>query len=153
MEIKSSAFKHNEIIPSNYTCDGGNISPPLLWNEIPENTKSLALIADDPDAPVGTWTHWVIYNMPPTSKGLQEGVLPVQSFSHDTKQGINDFQQIGYGGPCPPSGIHRYFFKLYALNTKLNLESGATKEQLLMAMKGHILAQGETVGKYRKGRH
>ena len=150
LEIKSPAFENNEMIPKQYSCDGENFSPPLLWNNIPLDSKSLALICDDPDAPAGTWVHWIIYNMPPTSKGLQEGVLPLQNFAHDTKQGITDFKKIGYGGPCPPSGTHRYFFKLYALNTKLNLEAGATKKQLEDAMKKHIIAQAELVGKYKK---
>ncbi len=150
LEIKSPAFENNKLIPKQYTCNGINISPPLFWSKIPVTTKSLALISDDPDAPMGTWVHWIIYNMPPISKGLQEGVLPLQNFSHDTKQGLNDFNKIGYGGPCPPSGTHRYFFKLYALDTKLNLEAGATKKQLENAMKDHILAQAELIGKYKK---
>ena len=150
VELSSSAFKANGLIPKQYTCDGINISPSLSWNNIPENAKSLTLILDDPDAPGRTWVHWIIYNMPPISKGLQEGVLPLQNFSHDTKQGLNDFNKIGYGGPCPPSGTHRYFFKLYALDTKLNLEAGATKKQLENAMKDHILAQAELIGKYKK---
>ena len=150
LEIKSPAFANNGIIPKQYTCDGEDISPPLSWDSIPGNAKSLTLISDDPDAPASTWVHWVIYNMPPASKGLQEGVLPLKDFSHDTKQGINDFKKIGYGGPCPPSGTHRYFFKLYALNTKLSLEAGATKKQLEDAMKGHIIAQAELIGKYKR---
>lgn len=150
MEIKSPAFKSGEMMLPKHTCDDGNFSPPLSWSGIPKEAKSLALICDDPDAPMGTWVHWVIYNMPPLSKGLQEGVLPVESFAHDTKQGITDFKTIGYGGPCPPSGVHRYFFKLYALDSKLNLPGGATKKELLAAMKGHILAQAEMIGKYEK---
>ena len=150
MEIKSPAFENNGLIPKQYTCEGRNISPPLSWDGIPAGAKSLALISDDPDAPAGTWVHWVIYNMPPASKGLQEGVLPMQNLPHDTKQGINDFKKIGYGGPCPPGGTHRYFFKLYALDTKLNLDSGATKSQLLAAIEGHILAQTELIGKYKR---
>ncbi len=150
IEIKSPEFKSEDMMPAKYTCDGGNFSPPLSWDGIPKDAKSLVLICDDPDAPMGTWVHWLIYNMPPASKGLQEGVLPVESFSHDTKQGINDFKEIGYGGPCPPSGVHRYFFKLYALDSKLNLPAGATKKELLVAMKEHILAQAEMIGKYEK---
>ena len=149
-EIKSPAFENNGIIPKQYSCDGINISPPLSWSNIPEGAKSLALILDDPDAPTGTWVHWIIYNMPPASKGLQEGVIPIQEMAHETKQGINDFKKIGYGGPCPPSGTHRYFFKLYALDTKLTLKSGATKKQLENAIKGHIILQGELIGKYKK---
>ena len=150
IEISSPAFKNNGTIPKQYTCDGRNISPPLSWNGISADTKSLALICDDPDAPMGTWVHWVIYNMPPTSKGLQEGVLPIPEFAHTARQGITDFKKIGYGGPCPPNGTHRYFFKLYALDTKLNLESGATKKQLEDAMKGHVVAQAELIGKYKR---
>ncbi len=150
IEIHSPTFENNELIPKDYTCDGKDISPPLSWSGIPENTKSLVLICDDPDAPMGTWVHWVIYNMPPASKGLQEGVIPLPDLPYDTKQGINDFKKVGYSGPCPPSGTHRYFFKLYALNTKLNLKSNATKNQLLAAMKGHILSQTELIGKYKR---
>ena len=150
LEIKSPAFENNGIIPKQYSCDGINISPPLSWSNIPEGAKSLALILDDPDAPTGTWVHWIIYNMPPASKGLQEGVIPIQEMAHETKQGINDFKKIGYGGPCPPSGTHRYLFKLYALDTKLTLKSGATKKQLENAIKGHIILQGELIGKYKK---
>ena len=150
LEITSPVFKHNGTIPKKYTCDGINISPELSWDNLPEDTNSLALIVDDPDAPAETWVHWVIYNIPPNSKGLQEGVLPLRALPHNTKQGINDFKKIGYGGPCPPSGTHRYFFKLYALDTKLNLDSGATKKDLENAMKGHILAQTELVGKYKR---
>lgn len=149
-EIKSPAFENNGTIPKQYTCDGINISPPLIWNNIPEGVKSLALISDDPDAPAGTWTHWIIFNMPPASKGLQEGVLPIQDMAHETKQGINDFKKIGYGGPCPPDRTHRYFFKLYALDTKLTLQSSITKKQLETAIKGHVVSQAELVGKYSK---
>ncbi len=146
----TSIFESNEIIPKDFTCNGINYSPPLSWSNIPANTKSLALICDDPDAPAGTWTHWIIFNMPPLSKGLNQGVLPISEIAHETKQGINDFKKIGYGGPCPPNGTHRYFFRLYALNTKLNLESGITKNKLLTAMKGHIISEAELVGKYKK---
>ncbi len=150
LEIKSPAFENNSLIPKQYTCDGGNISPSLSWSNIPADAKSLALICDDPDAPAGTWVHWIIYNMPPASKGLQEGVLPIQELAHDTKQGTTDFKKIGYGGPCPPKSTHRYFFRLYALNAKLNLEAGATKKQLLIAMEKHILAEAELIGKYKR---
>ena len=150
MEIKSTAFEDNGMIPRLYTCDGKNISPPISWKSIPENTQSLALICDDPDAPAGTWVHWVIYNIRPTPQELPAKVLIQGVTPFGAKQGINDFGKIGYGGPCPPSGTHRYFFKLYALDTKLDLKSGATKDQLLSAIEGHILAQAELVGKYKK---
>lgn len=150
MEITSSAFIHHDLIPSKYTCDGENVSPPLNWNGIPEGTKSIALISDDPDAPVGTWVHWVIYNIPPDNKKLQEGIQPIKELPNGALQGTNDFKKIGYGGPCPPSGTHRYFFKLYALDTIIKLESGATKKELESAMKGHIIEQAEFVGKYKR---
>lgn len=150
IEVKSSAFEANGMIPKKYTCDGEDISPPLSWSGVPEGTKSLALISDDPDAPMGTWVHWVIYNIPPTEKGLQEAFPTDEKLSNGTLQGITDFKRIGYGGPCPPSGVHRYFFKLYALDTKLSLDAAVTKKQLLDAMQGHILAQGELMGKYKR---
>lgn len=149
-EITSSAFEHNKTIPQQYSCDGADISPPLSWSGIPGNTKSLALIVDDPDAPGGTWVHWIVYNILPTLKELQENIPPLKILPDDTKQGINDFKEIGYGGPCPPSGTHRYFFRLYALNTKLNLAAGVTKRQLKSAMKGHIIAQAKLIGKYKQ---
>ena len=147
--LESSAFENNASIPKLYTCKGKNISPPLSWANIPKDTKSLALLVDDPDAPSGSWTHWIMYNIPPTSKGLKENVLPVEEFAHTAKQGLNDFQTIGYGGPCPPSGTHRYFFKLYALNNKINIEGTATKESLLKSIEGHALEKVELVGKYK----
>lgn len=152
LQIKSLAFEANDMIPKKYTCDGEDISPPLTWDGIPGGTKSLALISDDPDAPMGTWVHWVIYNIPPEIKEFQENVPPDNNFPNGTLQGITDFKRIGYGGPCPPSGTHRYFFKLYALDTKLNLSGGATKKQVEDAMKGHVLAQCELMGKYSRQR-
>ena len=150
LQIQSSAFEHNGMIPKKYTCDGEDVSPELSWTGVPESTKSLALISDDPDAPMGTWVHWVLYDLPPSVKELQENFPKDKTLSNGAKQGITDFKRIGYGGPCPPSGVHRYFFKLYALDTKLNLEAGATKEQLLKAMEGHVIGQGELVGKYSR---
>ena len=150
MEIKSSAFENNGMIPKLFTCDGNDISPPLMWDSIPDGTQSLALICDDPDAPMGIWVHWVIFNIRPVPKELPAKVLPQGVTPFGAKQGINDFGKIGYGGPCPPSGTHRYFFKLYALDTKLNLDNGISKKQLLEAMKGHILASAELVGKYKR---
>ncbi len=151
MEIKSSAFENNEMIPKLYTCDGQDISPPLTWNGVPVGTMSFALISDDPDAPVGIWIHWVIYNIKPESKELPAKVLPQEKMPNGARQGINDFKKIGYGGPCPPSGTHRYFFKLYALDVMLNLEGQVTKKQLLAAMEGHVLDQAELIGKYKRG--
>ena len=148
IQLTSSAFKEGEPIPSKYTCDGQDISPPLKWSNLPEGTKSLALISDDPDAPMGTWIHWVIYNIPPTVTELEQGVPTSKELPNRAKQGINDFRKIGYGGPCPPSGTHRYFFKLYALDSELNLAPGATKNNLLNAMEGHILGMGQLMGIY-----
>jgi len=152
MEIKvaSTAFPEGGAIPSKYTCDGQNVSPPLAWDSVPEGTKSLALISDDPDAPMGTWVHWVLYDLPPDARSLSENVPPDPTLSNGAKQGKNDFRKSGYGGPCPPSGTHRYFFKLYALDAVVNLAAGATKPQLLKAMEGHILAQGQLMGKYKR---
>jgi len=150
--IESPAFKNGEFIPSKYTCDGEDISPALKWSNIPEGTKSLALICDDPDAPIGDWVHWVLYNIPPQTRELKEHIPSDKILKDGSIHGLNDWKRYGYGGPCPPSGVHRYFFKLYALDTKLNLGPGATKKQLLDAMKGHIIAQGELMGKYQRKR-
>lgn len=150
MEIKSSAFAHNEMIPKLYTCDDKDISPPLMWSNAPEGTKSFALICDDPDASMGTWVHWVVYNIKPTTKELPAKVLPQETMPNSAKQGVNDFKKIGYGGPCPPGGTHRYFFKIYALDTELNIESRPTKKLLEEAMKVHILAEAQLVGKYKR---
>jgi Raf kinase inhibitor-like YbhB/YbcL family protein len=152
MEIKimSSAFEQDGMIPSKYTCDGADISPPLQWDAVPEDTKSIALINDDPDAPMGTWVHWVLYNLPADTRELAEDIPPEETLPNGAKQGITDFGRIGYGGPCPPGGTHRYFFRIYALDTQLALEAGASKSQLLKAMEGHILAQGELMGKYKR---
>ena len=148
--IKSNSFKEGELIPKKYTCDGENISPPLEWNEIPEGTKSFAIICDDPDAPMGTWVHWVIYNIPPLTNNLKENISFEKVLEDGTIQGKNDFGKIGYGGPCPPSGIHRYFFKIYALNDMLKLGPGSTKEELLHAMEEHIISEGKLIGKYSR---
>ncbi len=152
MELKltSSAFKDGEMIPPKYTCDGENISPPLNWSGIPEGTKSLALINDDPDAPVGDWVHWIVFNIPPNTKELKESASNKKLLPKGAIEGLNDWNRIGYGGPCPPSGIHRYFFKLYALDCELSLKQGATKKQLLEAIKGHVLSQAELIGKYQR---
>src|SRR5579885_1072038 len=143
LKITSTAFDEGGMIPAKYTCDGENVSPPLAWSGVPEAAKSLALVADDPDAPGGTWTHWVIYQIPATEKGLAEHVPARDTLDGGARQGKNDFKKTGYGGPCPPSGAHRYFFKLYALDTDVNLAPGATKDQLLKATEGHVVAQGQ----------
>lgn len=151
-ELKSSAFGNGSSIPSKYTCDGQDTSPPLSWNDAPSGTKSFALIADDPDAPMGTWVHWVVWNVPASASGLGEALDKKAALSDGTKQGVSDFKRPGYGGPCPPSGTHRYMFKLYALDTVLDLEQSATKAKLESAMKGHVLGQATLMGTYARGK-
>lgn len=150
IRITSPAFEEGGMIPRKYTCDGSDVSPPLVWTSVPEGAKTLALICDDPDAPMGTWVHWVVFNIPASTRELPENIPPQKTLASGAKQGINDFGKIGYGGPCPPGGTHRYYFKLYALDTEINLEAGATKTELLKAMEGHILAQGQLMGKYKR---
>ena len=148
--VTSSAFKEGQVIPAKYTCDGDDMSPPINWSGIPVEAKSIALIADDPDAPRGTWVHWVIFNMPSEVKGLAEDVPREEVLDNGAVQGVNDSRQAGYGGPCPPGGVHRYFFKVYALDTKISLGPKATKLDLEDAMKGHILGQGQLMGRYKR---
>jgi Raf kinase inhibitor-like YbhB/YbcL family protein len=150
MQITSSAFREGQAIPRKYTCDGEDVSPPLSWSGAPEGTKSFALISDDPDAPVGTWVHWVIYDLPAGVTFLPEGVEAVKRPQVGGTNGITDFRRLGYGGPCPPSGTHRYFFKLYALDTVMDLPAGVTRKELLQAMEGHILAEAQLMGKYSR---
>jgi Raf kinase inhibitor-like YbhB/YbcL family protein len=150
MKLTSSAFDESGMIPGKYTCDGADVSPPLKWDSLPDGTKSLALICDDPDAPMGTWVHWVYYDIPAETKDLSENVVSDERPASGGVQGINDFRRIGYGGPCPPGGTHRYFFKLYALDILLNLSPGATKNQVLEAMENHILDHAELMGKYSR---
>lgn len=152
MEIKlsSSAFENGGMIPTKYTCDGEDVSPPLSWSSVPEEAKTFALIADDPDAPMGTFVHWVLYNLPAEVKELPENVPSDKKLDNGALQGTNDFRNIGYGGPCPPGGTHRYYFKIYALDTELDLKPGITKSDLLKTMEGHILAQGQLMGKYQR---
>lgn len=141
MRITSPDFGNNQIIPASFTCDGEDINPSLVIEDIPKEAKSLVLIVDDPDAPMGTWVHWVVYDIPVTNR-ISQNSIP-------GKQGINDFRKKDYGGPCPPSGTHRYFFKIYALDTTLNLEEGISKEALEEAMQGHILDKAELIGLYK----
>ena len=150
MEIKSTSFNHEEMIPAKYTCDGQNISPPLAWSSAPKETKSFALICDDPDAPAGTWVHWVIFDIPANVNSLPEKVVKQEEIAGLGKNGKNTSGHYGYDGPCPPGGTHRYYFKLYALDTILNLNSGLSKEDLLKAMKGHILAEAQLMGRYKR---
>jgi len=149
MQLTSSAFDEGGMIPKQYSGDGPDYSPPLRWNGAAANTKSLALIADDPDAPRGTWVHWVLFNLPPDAAELKENGSGAKALPAGAKQGVNDFRKTGYGGPAPPPGKpHRYFFKIYALDTMLNLPEGATKQEVEQGMKGHILANGQLMGKY-----
>ncbi len=151
LELKSDAFKQGETIPRKYTCDGDDISPQLSWGQPPEGTKELVLICDDPDAPVRTWDHWVLYGLAPDTVGLPEAVPTTREIERGGLQGKNSWGNIGYGGPCPPKGpAHRYFFKLYAIDKTLDLKPAATKKDVLKAMEGHILAQGELMGKYAR---
>jgi Raf kinase inhibitor-like YbhB/YbcL family protein len=152
LEVTSDVFVNGQAIPAKYACTGRNISPPLAWNDPPPGTQSFALIMDDPDAPMGTWVHWVLYNIPADARGLPED-LPVTGKNIDLNAifvGKNSSGKVGYDGPCPPSGTHRYYFRLYALDTLISLLPGATKEQVLKEMDGHILAQGELMGTFSK---
>jgi len=149
--LRSTAFEAKAKIPAVFTCDSSDVSPPLVWENVPKGTKSFALICDDPDAPMGTWVHWVIYNIPGTAKGLPEKVPAVEKLKDGTLQGKNDFGRIGYGGPCPPRGKpHRYFFKLYALNEALNSSAGLRKKQVLKLMEGHVLGSSEFYSIYSR---
>jgi len=150
LTVTSTAFSEGGMIPSRYSCDGEDISPPLRWSEGPEGTKVYALISDDPDAPMGTWVHWVIYNIPAAVTSLPENVPTTAELKDGSHQGINDFKRHGYGGPCPPGGTHRYYFKVYALDAMIEAGPGLSKKKLLRAMEGHILAKGELMGKYSR---
>jgi Raf kinase inhibitor-like YbhB/YbcL family protein len=150
MEVTSTAFSAGGVIPTQCTGDGKDVSPPLAWTGVPANVKSFALICDDPDAPgAQPWVHWLLYNLPADKHELPEAVPPNESLPDGARQGKNDFGKIGYGGPAPPRGkAHRYYFKVYALDTQLDPKSGASKQQLEQAMKGHVLAKGELTGQY-----
>jgi Raf kinase inhibitor-like YbhB/YbcL family protein len=151
MELKSPAFTEGANIPPKHTCDADDVSPQLRWDNAPGGTRVFALIVDDPDAPGGTWVHWVIYDLPADTKELAEGVAKTETLERGAKQGVNDFRRVGYSGPCPPPGLpHRYFFKLYALDAPTNLKPRATKQQLLDAIKGHILSEAQLVGRYQR---
>lgn len=149
-QLTSSAFAPGEPIPQKHSCDGDDISPPLRWSDPPHSTQSLALIADDPDAPAGTWVHWVLYNLPAQTLTLPQAIPPDAELADGGQHGQNSWKRLGYGGPCPPSGTHRYFFKLYALDIVLDLDAGKNREQLMAAMEGHILAQAEVMGTYSR---
>jgi Raf kinase inhibitor-like YbhB/YbcL family protein len=151
MQLKAVAFESGADIPELFTCDGSNLSPALTWTAPPEGTQSLALIVDDPDAPRGTWVHWVLYDLPATDRELPEGVEPRATLRSGARQGRNDFGKTGYGGPCPPAGPpHRYYFRLFALDATLQLKAGAKRPQVDRTMDGHILATAELMGRYRR---
>ncbi|NVM23682.1 MAG: YbhB/YbcL family Raf kinase inhibitor-like protein [Desulfobacterales bacterium] len=152
LRVESSAFKTGAFLAKRYSCDGADISPPLSWSAPPPGAKQFVVICDDPDAPGGTWVHWVLYGLAPTTLKLPEGIPPKRTILVDAKQGRNDFGGIGYGGPCPPrgTGAHRYFFKVYAVDVPPSMEAGATKAQVLRAIRGHILAEGRLMGCYRR---
>lgn len=150
IKVTSAVFKEGQPIPRQYTCDGVNVSPPLEWTGVPKTAKTIAIIADDPDAPSGTWVHWVVYDLPAQNIGLVENLPPDEQLKAGGFQGTNDFRKIGYGGPCPPTGTHRYFFKVYALDNFLSLKVAATKTLVEKAMEGHIVAQGQLMGTYSR---
>jgi Raf kinase inhibitor-like YbhB/YbcL family protein len=151
MRLHSPAFQEGKPIPTKFTGEGPDVSPALAWDEAPAGTRSFTLICDDPDAPRGTWVHWVLYNLPPETRSLPEGVPAEERLPSGALQGTTDFQRIGYGGPMPPPGKpHRYFFKLYALDTPLNLAPGATKAQVEQALHGHVLGQAQLMGTYQR---
>lgn len=152
LSITSTAFEPGAAVPSLFTCDGRNISPPLAWKGVPAGAQSLVLIADDPDAPHGTWAHWVCYDIPPAVSGLAQNMPKSDTLPCGGRQGITDFGTVGYGGPCPPSGTHRYYFRLYALDTVLSLPAKKTRKQVEAAMKGHIVGVGELMGIYSRAR-
>jgi Raf kinase inhibitor-like YbhB/YbcL family protein len=148
INLTSTAFKEGQPIPATYTCKGVNISPPLEWSGVPKTAKTVAIICDDPDAPAGTWVHWVLYNLPADNIGLVESLPATENLKAGGFQGKNDSGKIGYDGPCPPSGTHRYFFKIYAMDAELSLKAGATKAEVEKAIEGHIVAQGQLMVTY-----
>ncbi len=151
LRLMTSAFQAGGEIPSKFTCEGADVSPALTWNEPPAGTRSFMLIADDPDAPGGTFTHWLVYDLPASLRRLPEGVPTTGEIQGGGRQGTNDFPKTGYAGPCPPPGkAHRYFFRLYALDEKVGLHSAATRQELEPAMRGHVLAQSEIMGRFRR---
>jgi Raf kinase inhibitor-like YbhB/YbcL family protein len=150
MRLSSDAFEHGQEIPKKFSCDGEDVSPPLAWEDPPEGTRAFALICDDPDAPIKTFTHWLVYDLPADRRALPQSLTKSETVLGGGTQGKNSFGRLGYGGPCPPTGVHRYFFKLYALSAPLGLPPGAGKDELLAAMKGRVLAETELMGTYKK---
>jgi Raf kinase inhibitor-like YbhB/YbcL family protein len=151
VQLTTSAFAPGGDIPVQYTCDGDDISPELSWDGVPDGTRTFVLIVDDPDAPRGTWVHWVVYDLPAAERALPQGVRPRAALPSPARQGKNDFGKVGYGGPCPPHGHpHRYYFRLYAVDTELRLAAGATRAKVDDAMDGHVLAHAEIMGRYQR---
>jgi Raf kinase inhibitor-like YbhB/YbcL family protein len=150
IKITSPAFEEGGLIPKKYTCDGSNVSPPLRWDSVPPGTESIAIICEDPDAPSGVWVHWILFNLPAECKELAENIPDDETLHDGTRQGINDFSSIGYSGPCPPWGIHRYFFKIFALDCTLDIVHLVDKDILNLAMGDHILATGQLMGRYQR---
>lgn len=148
--VTSPAFEDGGMIPKKFTCDGQDISPPLHIDGVPSEARSLTLIADDPDAPSGTWVHWVLYDLPPNTTELPENTPVDEEIQNGARHGVTDFKRFGYGGPCPPSGTHRYYFKVYALDTMLDLSGSVTKADIIKAMQGHVLAEGQLMGRYAR---
>ena len=153
LKLISRAFDNGSAIPDKYSKSGGNISPPMSWTDVPEGTKGLALIVEDPDAPSGSFSHWVVYHIPPASTGLNEGIPAEPNLPGGALQGRNGFGEMGYGGPQPPAGTHRYFFHLYALNTELKLPAGVSRGELDRALQGHVLAETQLMGHYQQRAH
>lgn len=148
--VSSPSFSDGDFIPEKYTCDGVDISPAIFWDKVPEGTASIAILVDDPDAPRGDWVHWIVYNLAPDMKGIPENFSQQISSFKGVREGLNDFSRKSYGGPCPPHGVHRYFFKVYFLNTLISESNFFTKQDLLKAVAGHVVGYGELVGKYKK---
>lgn len=150
MKLESKSFKTGGPIPAAHTCDGPDTSPDLVWTDPPEGTTCFALVCDDPDAPAGTWVHWLVWNIPAASRRLADGIPRLPELPDGTRQGSNGSRRLGYGGPCPPSGTHRYFFRIYALDRELDLPAGSARAALEQAISGHILAEAELMGTYRR---
>jgi len=150
-QVRSPAFAEGQPIPELHSCEGRDISPPLVWTEPPAGTRSLALICDDPDAPGGVWVHWVLYNLPSTTRELPQNVAPEPVLALGERQGRNSWGRIGYGGPCPPSGTHRYFFRLFALDVMLETPAGCSRVEIEAAMRGHVIGHAQLMGTYKKG--
>jgi Raf kinase inhibitor-like YbhB/YbcL family protein len=152
MKLASPVFKPDGDIPSKYTCDGDDVSPPIEWSDVPPDAATLALICDDPDAPKKDFSHWILFNIPPETGALPENVVPRQELPDGSRQGTNDFGKVGYGGPCPPSGRHRYRFTLYAVDTKIGVSPSSSRRDLEAAMKGHVLETTQLTGAYARAK-